>query len=160
MKLLSYFLLLACCVLSVGCDRVDKPEGLPKLVRVDITITQDDRPLEGASVLLLAVDPGDKWAPGGTTDAKGIVRPNTQGRYPGVPAGKYKVCVSKTVVETGPPRKETEAATPTKITQLVAGKFGDPQTTPFEIDVESKRLDLAFDVGQAAEETVSNSAGP
>src|SRR5690554_1323859 len=89
---LGIFIIHAC---ILGCGE-SLPPGMPELHPVKLEFTQAGVPLAGAAVQLVPLDATSRWVSGGGTDALGIAIPHTHGTYPGVPAGKYKVCVTKT----------------------------------------------------------------
>ena len=94
------FIIFSClfaCTVSVfwGCGGEQLPPGMPRLYPATLTVTQDGKPLEGASIILTNVDPSVSWSAGGATDQNGVLRLRTMGRYDGVPAGTYRVAVSK-----------------------------------------------------------------
>jgi hypothetical protein len=91
------FLLLICplFVFIAGCGS-PLPPGMPKLYKTTVVITQDNQPLSGATVLAINEDfAATPYPSGGITDEKGEVELKTNGRFPGVPAGRYIVTVSK-----------------------------------------------------------------
>jgi len=145
-----------CCM--QGCTGGDsKPEGLPDLHAVTLTVTQDGSPLAGASVQLVPADPSsNKWVSGGTTDADGNAEIKTHGKFPGAPAGKYKVTISKTLTEDLNPEADANdpmAEKKTKIYDLVDLKFGAAATTTAEIEVVAgSNSPEPIDVGAAIKE--------
>ena len=83
-----------------GCNPGQKlPEGMPPLTPCTLTITQDGKPLEGATISLFSIGGAQSFYPGGKTDANGKAEIFTNGKYQGVPDGKYKVVVSKRETE-------------------------------------------------------------
>jgi len=58
----------------VGCGGEKKPVGFPPIYPVTLHVTQEGKPLEGASVALVAPDGSVPWVVGGTTDADGNVK--------------------------------------------------------------------------------------
>jgi hypothetical protein len=69
--------------------------GIPQRYPVNVTITQDGKPLTDAQVILINIDPASNWSGGGNTDKNGVVRLRTLGQFDGIPEGTYKVIVSK-----------------------------------------------------------------
>ncbi|MDO5552768.1 MAG: carboxypeptidase-like regulatory domain-containing protein [Planctomycetia bacterium] len=144
----------AAVVLCCGCQP-QRPEGLEKLYPVQLTFTQETKPLEGAIVSLTSVDKSVRYTVGGVTDASGVVLLYTQGQYKGVPAGTYKVRVVKT--------EETESNSldgaefeawarsnddaKTESWSLVEKSYTKFETTPLELKV-SERVDTQFDLGR------------
>lgn len=141
-------------VLSTGCSKTPKPDGFPEVYPCAISIVQDDQPLSGASVMLVPETNGERnWVVSGGTDANGVARLYTHGKYPGAPAGKYKVTVSKLLVEGELPSDKPvspSASVPTpKSYDLVDTLYKNARTTPFEIEIGSQKNAQMFDVGKA-----------
>lgn len=141
-----------CLCLMVGCGR-KTPEGMPKLVPCSISITQDNKPLEDATVML--VSEGLTWTVGGTTDHSGVAKIYTHGTYPGAPVGNYKVVVSKQIVESV---DNIEVSASVVVSggvahEYVAEEFRSADTTPLTLEIKGKTSE-SFDVGAAVDETV------
>lgn len=127
---------------------------MPELHPIELEFTQSGKPLEGAAVQLIPLDLANKWVSGGGTDARGAATPLTHGTYTGVPAGKYKICVTKT--ETEGKLGEVDMSNPgqssastLKTFSLVDEKYRLPQTTPLEIEVTgSNDLWKPFELGE------------
>jgi hypothetical protein len=122
----------------LGCSSgVELPAGLPELYPVALTLTQSGSPLEGASVQLISEDAAlAKWQCGGASDATGKVEIKTMGQHTGAPAGKFKVLVSKELVESSAGSDTSEGAASSSTTYaLVDPKFQSAATTPASIDV-------------------------
>jgi len=144
---LFFPLCVALTLLFSGCDTRPKPDGLPPLLPLTLTLTQDGTPLSGASVTLFADD--GAWTIGGTTNASGNVSPMTHGKYPGVPAGQYKVCVFKVESVAPPARTDSESAGPPPVEyDLVDVKLKSPLTTPLTLEVGSGKKSVTLDVGE------------
>jgi len=144
----------------LGCSRNSVPDGLPKLVSVTLTLTQDGAPLSGAMVLL--TDPsGNRFTIGGITNANGSVELYTHGRYKGAPPGTFKVHVTKTESDPEPPPPPFGTPEyyeylkvdrpPTKTYSLVEKKYTLAETTPLELDIAGP-LTRTLDVGRAIRE--------
>lgn len=150
----SFILSLAFLFLSsAGCSEL-RPEGMPKLHPVTITIIQDGKPLEGASVVLTPVEPANvKWFSGGETDSRGIVTPRVHGKYKGSPAGRYFVSVSKTETEPTPPEKlDTDFVANSY--NLIDPKFREsPELQEIEV-VSSGKNAWTLDVGPTVRQLV------
>ena len=158
-RLIPFFVLL---VFS-GCLSEPRPAGFPKLVPCALLITQEGQPLADASVSLFPVESGNKWSSGGMSDANGLVRLRTHGKFDGVPVGKYKVVIQKQITEgktdSAPmhasPQEIAEferrrKANPPRTYNLVETVFTSPQTTTLEINVEKKSKNpLTLDAGKA-----------
>ena len=156
---------------AVGCGP-KLPDGMPKLNPTTITVIQDGQPLAEAMVTLKAVDESSKWTSGGMTDAKGVATIVTHGQYKGVPAGKYKVAVAKTLGEGTPPPPSPIDAESARIYQeyvdsgatyeeffVVAEEYRLVDTTPLEVEVVDGSNDLKVDVGEAVRDKADNGGG-
>ncbi|MDR1960502.1 MAG: hypothetical protein LBQ54_15940 [Planctomycetaceae bacterium] len=137
-----------------GCKDSSRPEDLPKLFPCIITITQEGKPLEEASVELVAADQNNaKYKSLSITDAEGRAVMSTYG-FKGVPAGKYKVAVTKTLTD-DVVYKENEAGgkdlVSYKTYRTVEPQFSDAKTTPHELEItgKDKKPEVTFDVGKA-----------
>ncbi|MDR2755989.1 MAG: carboxypeptidase-like regulatory domain-containing protein [Planctomycetaceae bacterium] len=131
-----------------GCSE-ERPDGLPKLQPVSLQFTQDGLPCSEASVHLVPQDESP-WAVGGSTDTTGTVIFKTHGKFTGVPAGKYKVTVSKVErEEVGPKPQNMYESQEIVMYDLIDQIYSDPKMTPLEIDVLSgKKLSESFDLGK------------
>ena len=146
-----------------GCSKENRPDDLPKLYPVTLTITIDGKPLGGALVNLFTEDQSiSKWTIGGYTNAEGKLILATHGQFRGAPAGKFKVCVRKSELEGSPGMQEDSRPRSVidpvpmagmgggmpKTIELVAPKFGSKTSTPLEIEVPAskKMLNLTLEV--------------
>ena len=97
----KYLLLIACVLASVaslGCKDKSRPADLPEdMSPCFVTITQEGKPLEGASVSFEYTTPV-KYTTSGVTDANGVAQMSTYG-YGGAQIGTAKVVVTKMVTE-------------------------------------------------------------
>jgi hypothetical protein len=135
-------------IFVVGCGHVSrlKPDDLPKLYPVVLTFTQDNSPLDGATVTLWSTEPDSKWAVGGITDANGKVKITTNGFYIGAPEGTYKIVIDKIY------RDQTEnAKTNGKLLQAVDEKYLNTNNSPLEIEITKKgKNNQSFELGKPA----------
>lgn len=157
---------LACATL-LGCGGEKKPADLPELFPTKVTIIQDGKPLEGASVTLN--NDQTRFMVGGITNETGVAELKTEGKWKGAPAGHYKVLVSKIFVpevsnevppEDPEARKEFDkklAEINAQQAQTVDVKFNRPAQTPLELDVAAPGAEAEFDVGEKV--NVSTGAG-
>lgn len=148
-------------IFFAGCNSgPELPSDLPKLTPCSLSITQDGKPLGGASVTLISIGESQSWYPGGITDEAGQVELYTNGRYKGVPAGKYKILVNKT--ETDPSKlgpapdmddpkygewMEKSSKEKRDSYYLVEKQYNDAKTSPLEIEIPGGAT--TFDVGKA-----------
>jgi hypothetical protein len=158
-KYLPILLLLFFCSF-LGCSE-KRPENMPMLYPVRLILVQEGKPLAGAMVLLKRHSETTKYSCGGMSDANGVVKIQTHGKYAGVPEGSYTVTVSKTITErSGPwdkiPSEETAARTwlqenrsQLKETNylIVDPKYGNSQTSDLNISVTTKGLKTTLDLG-------------
>ncbi|MCL2118549.1 MAG: Ig-like domain-containing protein [Planctomycetaceae bacterium] len=147
-----------------GCSKENRPDDLPQLYPVTLTITMDGQPLENALVNFFAEDKAiSKWTVGSITDSHGKAIIVTHGQFRGAPAGKFKVCVRKTEMPDVPTSQDDKEmgniasffpgqesgmrGVPVPINHVHAD-FGKRETTPLEIEVSTskKMLNLTLDV--------------
>ena len=122
-------------VVLTGCSE-PKPDGMPKLYPVSLTFLLDGAPCEGVAVFLSSQD-GNPWPVGGATNKDGVVSLSTQGQYPGVAPGKYKIAVSKS---------ESEG---NKLFDVINPDYGSSNKTPFVIEVVAGKNSFdPFDLGK------------
>jgi|GEM_PF-794562 len=81
-----------------GCGK-GKPEGIPDLHPVSVTVTKEGKPVDDVSVFLVATDAkSGSWSVTGSTNSSGVAAITTsQGDWKakGAPEGKYKVYLTK-----------------------------------------------------------------
>jgi len=134
-----------------GCGGQQKPPGMPKLYPVTISVVQDGKPLPEAVVTLIPEETGNQWSSGGITDAKGKLTLMTYGQFPGVPAGKYKVCISKQ--ELVGEMDYSDPASPKgnrQVFEVVDPVFKSGSTTTLEMEVSPQgKNNVGFDVGKS-----------
>lgn len=145
------FVLCSMMLFVAGCGE-KLPAGMPKPVPCEVIVTQEDKPLENALVSLQPSD-GKQWSAVGNTDATGKAIVFTTDRYKGAVPGKYKVLVSKTETEQskGPVSSDEAAGRNTSLGgyYLVEEKYGNPITTPIEIEVVKGTTEYPVDAGKA-----------
>ena len=127
----------------LGCAKENRPDGMPELFPVTITILQDGAPLEGARVGTFPTDTAlARWGGGGITDASGRVTMYSYGSR-GLIAGEHKVTVNKEDF-TRPPGMET--ADRDEYEFFVDTKFWSTGTTPLTIDVQRNTKAFTLEV--------------
>lgn len=134
---------------GAACNRQPLPDGMPSLVSVTLTFTQEGKPLPDATVTLHPEDPQSPWNAGGTTGANGEIAPATQGRYVGVVPGKYKITVTKTEESAG----AAASARPDAF-HLVDPKYATSATTTLDLDVTPQQRTASFDLGAPVREKI------
>lgn len=155
-------LLLNCSVLLlvpafclIGCIRQYRPPGLPKLYPCQVTLTQEGKPVEGATVLLSAKEEGScPWTVSGITNEQGTASLVTYGQFAGAPEGTFLILLDKREL-VGEPGYFDETnlryiQKPVKVYTLVDEKFTKRDKTPLEIKIERKNTTKAdFELGPA-----------
>jgi hypothetical protein len=146
-RLLSVLIFCCVCFGVAGCsnNNIPKPKDLPTLYPVILTLTQEGKPLTETTVTLIAEDQS-KWGTSGFSNANGKIELKTAG-FIGVPVGKYKVVVVKTVSE-GVPTSPDEPGNPKTYT-LVEKNYTNPNTTPLTLEITPETKELVLDVGKA-----------
>ena len=145
---LSALAFLCCAVLCCGCGGEKKPDGMPKLVPVSVTITQGGAPLAEALVSFYpSTEANKQWSCGGATDEQGVIKVMTLGKHEGMAPDTYKVTVMKTLIE-NPQINEDDP--PGQFYQLVDKKYMLENTTDLTITVtDEKNQTFTLDVGDA-----------
>ncbi|MDR1960085.1 MAG: hypothetical protein LBQ54_13750 [Planctomycetaceae bacterium] len=151
--------------MSVSCGkRPNLPEDFPEIYPCEITVIQDKKPLSGALVSLIPQGVASPYAKGctGKTDESGKASLQTYGQK-GVPAGKYKVVISKTRDEGGTETTDsfgTTTQTGQKVYSYVEKKYTQEHTSPYEIDVVEVKMgnvnSISCDVGATIHEFLRN----
>jgi hypothetical protein len=135
----SYYFFITIFVLTLfsGCSG-NRPDDLPQLYPCKIKILFKNEPATETSVSLVSSD--SKWGAIGVTANNGVAEMKTQGIYPGVPAGHFKVLVSKyEITHRGneiPPDEE----------MLFNSVFVNTESTPLECTIEKKNNELTFEI--------------
>jgi hypothetical protein len=144
------FIILLSIGMTLACNRVQKPNGLPKLFPCTITITQNGVPVQG--ILVSLIDPAvtEYWAVSGLTNASGTATIRTHGNFVGAPSGVYNVILSKTE---NSDEHDTilgrSPSTPLQIFSLIDTKYNEEATTPLKITIENKTVRETFEIGPA-----------
>jgi hypothetical protein len=149
----QYILFLFCCifVFNVGCGGAKKPDGMPQLYKTTLLITQEKTPLAGAIVSLVSEDVSNNWTSGGTTNANGVVNIMTYGQFLGCPEGKFKVCISKQMVEGKVDMSDPASPKGSPIIyDLVPPELNSAKTTTLEIEVKAgEKNHFELDAGKS-----------
>ena len=132
---LFYFVLLVGLAISFGCD-AKLPPGMPKLNPCTITVNMEGKPVENVTIRLLSENQ-IHWGCSGITDSSGKAALVTDGKYKGIPAGKYKVLLSRIDTEHREYKGFLEEAKlpPKKQTVVIDLKYEDEDETPHEITI-------------------------
>jgi hypothetical protein len=132
----------------LGCGE-QRPAGMPPLYPATVTVTRGSEPLSGVFVALRAEEEAlGIWSSSGITGQDGSIRFKTQGKYDGVPAGKYKVVLSLEEMEDAGKKFYYRVS-------LIDPKFNEESTTPAEFEVKKSGNMLSVDVGDAVKVRVS-----
>lgn len=151
------FCLSALCLFSQLACRSLQPKDFPKLYPVVLSVTQEGKPLAGATVGLASPDDPVGWTVGGMTDRSGQAILWTHGKFKGAPAGKFKVRIEKDVVEgekeylEAMEREDYVAAHKIKVScySEVEKQFESYETTPIEIEITKKSSVIPIEAGPA-----------
>jgi hypothetical protein len=141
--------IVSCALFFSGCGDSTRPADLPKLYPCKITITQNGKPLENATVTLIAKTKSKYGVSSATTDVSGMASLWTYG-FNGVPSGEYGVTVTKIGVE-GTKESKTIEGNPIQtggnVYSYVDAKFGDENNPPYFINATENGVAETFDVG-------------
>jgi len=135
-----------------GCSE-PRPAGLPKLYPVTLQFTQGGEPCAEAAISLIP-ESDSPWGSGGVTDANGRVTLSTHGKYPGIPAGIYKITVNKAEVElVGPAPVGMWDNQASRAYSLIDPIYTVPSTTTLSIEVgKGTKSFPPFDLGKKVRE--------
>lgn len=140
MQKIVFCLVFVVATISFGGCNSRLPDDLPERYPCTVTIlSKDGQPVKEACVM--ATNPESKWASIALTDEQGKAVLKTNGTYSGVPAGTYKIVVTKyDLIGRG------EDVEP--IEKLVFDQsFAAEDTTPLEMNVDAKKQnDVTFEV--------------
>jgi len=157
-----FLVLFAGVVVTNGCSKQRRPDGMPPIYPCTIVITQEGKPLADASVRLYSNEV--MFYVSGTTDASGSAVIRTHGEFPGAPEATYKVVVSKeekeyiesaAVTAAREKAKEKgemfeEPSLPFNLYSYVEDQFTKSDTTPLEMTVtKGKNNHQSFEAGKA-----------
>jgi len=154
-----------CLLFFAGCG-TNKPDGIPAIHPVSITITKGTTPVGDAQVLLTATTAASgSWSVSGTTNSSGVATITTsQGEWKekGAPEGEYKVYITKLAkLDAAPPIdsfKDEESARAfaeernqqlAAITREIPESLTSPATSDLKITVVAKTgAKETFDIGK------------
>ncbi|GAB5401783.1 MAG: hypothetical protein Aurels2KO_00140 [Aureliella sp.] len=143
-------------LLTIGCAPGDTN---PPTFEVTGTVTYKNKPVEGATVVLVATDPSGQGAVG-NTDANGVYKVGTFGEGDGAVAGSYQVKVFKYPMTAEPPNDGDDVMTeeeeedeyggveedePEARNELPA-KYEDAARSGFEVTVVDSPVTLDLDL--------------
>lgn len=134
--------------MMIGCGKQERPSNMPQLYPCIITITQEEKPVEGVEISLDSQGETPVWPVSGKTDASGQARLVTLGKYPGIPSGQYKVIVQKMEIEG---HFGAEGVSPTryiKTFSLINPEYIESQKTPLTLNMPSKKYATSFELGK------------
>jgi hypothetical protein len=128
------FLILVC----IGCSPT-RPAGMPNLTPCKIIVTMEGKPVEAVTVKLFSDNL--TWACTGRTNSSGVATLVTDMKYNGVPAGTYKILLTRIDVEKREYKGMFEEAKlpPKKQTVIIDLKYENQKETPFEIEIVDKK---------------------
>ena len=150
MRTFLFLAFIAAFILQAGCGGGGsaRPDDMPKIYPVKITVTQDSAALQGATVTLTAKTPAKYGVASGLTDAYGVASIRTYG-YIGVPEGQYTVTVSKQEVEDAKEATDADGnsyQTGGKVYEYVNVQYSKTDTSPLNVEVTTKGATASFEV--------------
>ncbi len=150
-KRVWYCLFLVSAVSILGCGQ-KCPDNFPDIFPCVIRLTQENQPLEGATVVLNSSSPElNRWAVSGISDAEGSVVLKTNGKYIGAPEGEFTVTVTKEEIIYKGGEKivdgEKIQAKPEKFS-LVEQIYNQPETSSLKVKIEKKKNQIELNVGK------------
>ncbi|MDR0705128.1 MAG: carboxypeptidase-like regulatory domain-containing protein [Planctomycetaceae bacterium] len=145
-NILSFTIILLTALCFAGCAP-SLPKGMPPIYPCTITLTQEGVPLKGASVALIPEDTTLNFTFAGTTTSSGNIEMYSHGKYRGIPAGKYKLVVTKKANEIQNEKIWTVS--------LVDVKYTNPDTSPLQVDIAKKKNEFTFELGQSVKIQIS-----
>ncbi|MDR1962475.1 MAG: carboxypeptidase-like regulatory domain-containing protein [Planctomycetaceae bacterium] len=160
-RILYHFVLLIFLLLPYfGCNGSPHPHDLPPLYPAVLVLTQEGKPLENALVVLYSTDSNFKWSVAAVSDRNGKATLLTHGKFFGVPAGEYKIIITKTEASdqnvsdsNSSHNPEVYTPIPTRtLFSLVEKQYTDIATTPFTIIIEKGKNVQNLDIGKAVRE--------
>lgn len=142
---------------TAGCGGEKRPDGLPPTFPLSVKVLQEGTPLADATVAFYFADGSMNWTIGGMTDAAGVAKMYTHGKFDGVPEGNYNVTVSKMIYEgkaeydAAMESGDTAAARAIEVNawQLVGDEYMIPGKTPIKVEVKKDTKTLEVDAGTA-----------
>ena len=148
-------------LLLTGCTE-KRPEGLPKLYPLTITLTQQGKPLPGAAITLFPEGANIKWACGGTTDEQGNASVRTHGIYNGAPEGTLKMAVFCNFSDAADQLKTLNPESPEYAQLLkahpwynvVPKSYREQETTPLQIVVKPETNSVTIDIPEKVHEKI------
>ncbi|MDO4587507.1 MAG: flagellar biosynthetic protein FliO [Planctomycetia bacterium] len=114
----TLLILAACLVFCFGCGK-GKPEGVPDLYPVSITVTKGATPVSEANVFLVPTSAEGSWSVNGITDANGVaIIKTSQGdwKQSGAPEGEFSIYITK-LAKIDEPEKPADIETNEKAKQ-------------------------------------------
>ncbi|MEW4456415.1 carboxypeptidase regulatory-like domain-containing protein [Bremerella sp. JC817] len=136
---------------GLGCSsELPPPENMPELHPVTLTIVQEGTPLELASIRLIPDAAPSPWYSGGSTNASGVSKIRTHGKFNGVPAGTYRVTVTKIEMPqagSGSLAEMNQTSAQDATYDLVDPQYSNPAKTPLRLEVVAGSNTKEFDLG-------------
>jgi hypothetical protein len=120
--------LLVVLVALAGCG----PDRTAGLAHVDGIVRRQGRPLAGATVVFIAEPPHTAPLAFGAVGDDGGYRLLSANRYPGVPPGRYLVCVT---MASEAADGSSDPLAPGERPEGITGSHARPETTPLRFDV-------------------------
>lgn len=153
----AWFPALAVLIAVSGCYSRSLPKDLPKLYPCSLTFTYENgEPIEEALITLYSVDSSFKWIAGGRTDCSGKVKLATNGQYPGIPEGTFRIVLAKTESVRNGKKMDPDETLPAdespgviQVFTFIEKQYAQRQSTPLELTVVPKsKNDRSFSCGK------------
>jgi hypothetical protein len=145
----SNWFVTGCLCVFLGCGT---PDGQRPTAPVEVSVTYQGSPLEGATVTFVTTD--EPIAANGITDSKGVAQLSTYGTKDGAVVGNNLVMITKTEVDKSVKTKvvpadqaDTVGYSPlTPLKSLIPGKYSAPGTSGLQAEVKKGRNKFSFDL--------------
>ena len=151
----KYLFLLFSTLLLCGCGDSSRPKDLPTLFSCTVLVIQDGKPLDEARVEF-HTEGGQKYVPVAYTDESGIAVMQTHG-FPGAPAGKYKITVSKNIEDDVVYKTDEngeQAVASYNAYKTVEDQHSSMATTPHEVEVNRNTPRVEVNTGNAVKKKI------
>ncbi len=131
------------CVLS-GCGS-GAPDG-PELIPVQGTVLLDGEPLAAATVVFMPVESTPGNGGFGRTDDEGRFTVTYSSGYEGIPAGAYRVSISRRLMPDGSPVAADDETPPIEspATESLPKPYSDPEDSQLTATIGAEQMPIEF----------------
>jgi hypothetical protein len=134
------------CLALAGCGGAANSTPLPKTEPVTGTVTLDDEPLDGANVTFIPTGNTKGIECSGRTDSAGVYTPQQVRGEDGVPAGSYKVVISRFLRNGQPVDPNESGDVGGVLTESLPSQYSNPGTTELTAKVEPGGGEIDFNL--------------